>query len=306
MLLGLYQAITRYQFLSIPSELITGELFNKLIGLNFLTNSEGNIIKANDQVYKLLGFQEGTLLGKHITLVLPDKAIGILMEDSEAIQDSVDYQEIYVPEKSGELLPFHITVIPLKIEKNLVRGFLFIGEDLRITKELIYMNSILSDKSVKDSLTNLYNHQYILEILEQKTMNALMDKTVFCLLMLDVDDFKSLNDRFGHLFGDKVLSAISELLAENIREIDFVGRYGGEEFIILLSDRKLDEAVVIAENMRQCIHDFNYGIEAAKVTISAGAAEYAGETAEFLINKADRLLYQAKRKGRNRVESKLE
>jgi diguanylate cyclase (GGDEF)-like protein len=88
----------------------------------------------------------------------------------------------------------------------------------------------------------------------------------------------------------------------NTRSYDYVGRYGGEEFIAILPNTKLQEASIIAENIRQSIQDFDYSIDSLKVTISIGVVQYCGEMPHVLINKADMLLYKAKNLGRNRVE----
>jgi diguanylate cyclase (GGDEF)-like protein len=172
----------------------------------------------------------------------------------------------------------------------------------RLNNELVKMNNILENKSVKDSLTNLFNHQYMNEILEAKLQEITKTKENLCLMMLDIDHFKQVNDRFGHLFGDKVLVTVTELIRSNTRSYDYVGRYGGEEFIAVLPNTDLQEAFIIAENIRKSIQDFDYSIDSLKVTISIGVVQYSGEMPHVLINKADMLLYKAKNLGRNRVE----
>jgi diguanylate cyclase (GGDEF)-like protein len=196
-------------------------------------------------------------------------------------------------------------------------GILIIGEDVSVTEELyknnesinklnselLAMNDMLINKSIKDSLTNLYNHQHINEVLEIELKHAAQESTKqLCVMMLDVDYFKQVNDRYGHQIGDRVLIAISDLISGNVRKEDYIGRYGGEEFLVVLPDINLEAAVSIAENIRLSVQAFDYGLSDLKTTISIGVVMYEGETSNAIINKADMLLYRAKYNGRNRVE----
>ncbi len=456
MLLGVNYAIMEYQFLSIPTSLITNELFNELNGLTLLVDLKGYISKANKQVNILLGYQEEEICGKHISIILNHKDISEYMQKCEELQKRMKFMEIDVLTKTGSVIPFNMTVIPLHTRTNLMRGLLFIGEDIRVTKrlqneiiehkltneklqnsemlfrtileiapiaillvstnlknilylntqaekllgigdsnlvgsdvsifftnpkdqellaknikedkeiskneielkkqdgteftglisaipsiyhdekvilcciidmtehkraeetlkkkneyivelnkELMEMNNNLMNKSIRDGLTNLYNHQHMNEILEEKLQEIENSQGNVCLMMIDIDHFKLVNDKFGHLFGDKVLAAVADLIVKNTRNNDYIGRYGGEEFIVILPEISLEPAAVIAEKIRKSVLDHNYGKKDLTVTISIGVAQFAGETANALINKADKLLYRAKSNGRNRVEKSL-
>jgi diguanylate cyclase (GGDEF)-like protein len=122
-------------------------------------------------------------------------------------------------------------------------------------------------------------------------------------MMLDIDYFKRVNDNYGHQTGDRVLSAVSKLIQLNIRDNDYAGRYGGEEFIIILPDIQLIEAYDIAENVRKSIQNFSFTKKNLNVTISIGLTEYHSEDVKAFVNRADTLLYRAKENGRNRTES---
>jgi diguanylate cyclase (GGDEF)-like protein len=124
--------------------------------------------------------------------------------------------------------------------------------------------------------------------------------------MIDIDYFKLVNDSYGHRAGDKVLVIVSNIIENSIREVDYIGRYGGEEFLVVMPGIQLEAATTIAETIRSSIQSYDLGWKDLVVTISLGLAQYSGETANALINKADRLLYQAKSKGRNRYEIVLE
>ncbi|SFP94424.1 GGDEF domain-containing protein, partial [Hydrogenimonas thermophila] len=126
------------------------------------------------------------------------------------------------------------------------------------------------------------------------------------LVIFDIDFFKKINDKYGHLAGDKVLKAFASLLMHRMRESDIVVRYGGEEFIAILPETDIKRAFVVIESIRKLVEDMKISIENNKeisITISAGIAEYnRKETLDQLIKRADDALYLAKDRGRNRVE----
>lgn len=164
----------------------------------------------------------------------------------------------------------------------------------------------LADSSARDSLTTLYNHAKILRELEREFRRALRSRTHLSCLMVDIDHFKALNDTYGHRFGDYVLRELSNLLVEEVRSTDIVGRYGGEEFLLIVPDCELCGAMSLAEKIRIAVENRSFrdeGIEAL-ITVSIGVASTsAGDvpSAEQLLRDSDRALYFAKESGRNRV-----
>ncbi len=457
MLWGVHYSIIQYQFMSIPTTLITNELFQELSGLAFLTNPQGYIIKSNRQAHTLLEYREEEMADRRITEFLQQPELQRLMEDGESVRKPVRLAELTVVSKSGHPIPFHLSVVPLHSKAGLLLGFLIVGEDMTATRglydeiekhkltnekltdseklsrtileiapvpilltsrktgrimylntraqellgvgkeamvssrlsehimntredkklfeilrsgknvnnkevvirrkdgsklqgiwtmvpsvyqgeeaslsciiditsqkkieetlkqnneninklnsELVTMNNILVNKSIKDSLTNLYNHQYINEVLEKQLHKAREENSSLSIMMLDIDYFKRVNDQFGHLAGDQVLVAVCELISQNVRKEDFIGRYGGEEFLVILPGLQPEQAARIAENIRRSIQAYDFGLKDQTITISIGVAQYEGETSNALVNKADMLLYQAKFNGRNRVEKRLE
>jgi len=157
-----------------------------------------------------------------------------------------------------------------------------------------------------DSLTGLYNRRTILGKLHELINRANRYKEDFSLIMLDIDHFKSVNDHYGHLTGDEVLEKIATLTRRNTRDTDIVGRYGGEEFIIILPKTNLSSAWVAAERIRSIIEKAEMKDSVGNVfaiTVSQGVAGWeGGEDANSLISRADEALYKAKGKGRNRVQ----
>lgn len=161
-------------------------------------------------------------------------------------------------------------------------------------------NKIMYEKSIRDNLTNLYNRNYIEEILDSSMERYVRDGEVFTVLMFDIDYFKAINDTYGHLQGDVVLSTVSSILVESVRNSDYVGRYGGEEFIVILKNTKEDEAKEIAERIRRNIKDFQWE-NGIKVTISGGLYENHTYEKKECIKNADDRLYEAKKNGRNQI-----
>jgi diguanylate cyclase (GGDEF)-like protein len=156
-----------------------------------------------------------------------------------------------------------------------------------------------------DGLTGVHRRGVLDEKLEQEVVRAQTFKTSFCLMILDIDHFKSLNDRYGHPFGDHVLRRVGALLRGSVYETDFVARYGGEEFAILLPRADSEGVLRKAEAVRRAIEGevFELAMQRVRVTASVGVAHYPrdGETAEAVVRQADQALYFAKEHGRNKV-----
>ena len=176
--------------------------------------------------------------------------------------------------------------------------------------DLVVRNRTLSEVSSRDTLTGLYNRWYVIEKIDTELNRAIRHGSPMSLLMLDIDHFKRVNDTWGHSAGDEVLKGIGQLLRESCRVYDVPGRYGGEEFCIVLPETKLGNTSVVAERIRQRIEatELNCGGESIAVTASIGIAgmEEPGSqeilSPAALIDRADRALYSAKSHGRNRIE----
>lgn len=165
---------------------------------------------------------------------------------------------------------------------------------------LIEKNKFLKEISMEDCLTKVYNYRTIIEIIERQIKYSNCKGETFCILMIDIDDFKSVNDNFGHVFGDEILIKISKEIKKNIRKNDYVGRFGGEEFIIIFNNTKLSEAIRISERIRRSIEGLEF-FRSLKITISGGVKEYSNESCKEIIDAADNFLYKAKGLGKNRI-----
>jgi diguanylate cyclase (GGDEF)-like protein len=163
-------------------------------------------------------------------------------------------------------------------------------------------NRTISDLAMRDALTGVYNRRYIID--EISRAGTVAAGASFCICLLDLDRFKSINDNFGHAAGDHVLQAVAACIQGELRQQDCFGRYGGEEFLLLLKNTDLAGGRHFLERIRQHVESLPMADlpELACVTISAGIAAYrCGEPFAQTIARADRALYAAKNAGRNRV-----
>ncbi len=172
---------------------------------------------------------------------------------------------------------------------------------------LVINNSILHKKivemSITDELTSLYNRRKILEILRMEMDRAKRYDYELALIIADIDFFKKINDTFGHNMGDTVLRKVALILRNSIRKVDYVGRFGGEEFIIISPETSIQNAILLAERIRKIFNSFIIEGLNAPVTLSFGISTYSKDKdLDKFINEADIALYEAKKNGRNQVK----
>lgn len=221
-----------------------------------------------------------------------------------------------------------LLALPLKSENKEVGVLVAKSTDEKITeKDIEYLTQLSTQiattinranvyaeilkHATLDALTGFYNRNQLEERIKQEVANAKRQKAPLCGIMTDIDYFKHVNDTYGHAVGDLVLKDIAKIIRGQLREYDIAGRYGGEEFSILLPFTKIDEAKKVAERLRASIEnkvvdiskvDPDNEVKTIKVTISLGIYEMQeNDNDEDLLKKADKALYQAKNTGRNKV-----
>jgi diguanylate cyclase (GGDEF)-like protein len=173
-----------------------------------------------------------------------------------------------------------------------------VNEDLELQKKILYLNSIT------DALTKVFNRASLMESLESEFAKNKRYQNTFSCILIDIDDFKVVNDNYGHLMGDLVLAKTASIIKKQLRAVDSFGRYGGEEFLIILPVTEAKEALLVAEKLRKKIAETEF-IERGhniSISISQGISDSSIDTPKSqddLLYKVDTALYQAKKKGKN-------
>jgi diguanylate cyclase (GGDEF)-like protein len=171
-------------------------------------------------------------------------------------------------------------------------------------EELQCANEALEQLSITDSLTRLHNHRFFQDQFAREAKRAERSEAPLCLVLIDIDDFKHLNDHLGHAAGDTVLARVAGIMSELLRETDTLCRYGGEEFALLTPQTEVSGAISLAEKIRGAVAGSEYGVVgpdgAARITVSIGVADFAESTGDTF-NRADRALYDAKAAGKDCV-----
>lgn len=179
-----------------------------------------------------------------------------------------------------------------------------VGEQISLALANLNLQKILKEQSIKDPLTKLFNRRYLEETLERETIRANRNKQPLCVLMMDIDHFKKVNDTYGHDAGDAVLVAFAGMLSHKLRKDDIVCRLGGEEFIAIMPAASLDHAKIRAEEINESTRKMKvvFKGKVIPVTVSIGIAQFPehGDSKEELMANADSALYSAKQTGRNK------
>ena len=199
----------------------------------------------------------------------------------------------------------HFNIKAYAVKASLLEspGFILI---IRETTEMVKLMNELEEQAIYDELTGLFNRRQILNLAEREVLLAGRSGTNMGIILFDLDRFKTVNDTYGHLAGDEVLSSVSRALKAEMRASDLIGRYGGEEFVVICPSTDSHTSECIAERLRKCIDalDIDYGGE--KISVSASFGVQSGvfqgdESLSDFLDMADKALYSAKREGRNRV-----
>jgi diguanylate cyclase (GGDEF)-like protein len=202
--------------------------------------------------------------------------------------------------------PFHFDELDAVLRASLKKRYLYSSLE-RANRQLKEANEKLLKMSVTDDRTNLLNDRYLRRRLTEEFKRAQRYGSPLSVIMLDLDHFKQINDKYGHDCGDQVLRGFGRLVTENAREIDIVGRFGGEEFLVILPNTDGIRAVIVAERVRRAAEEHVYAYKEflVRITVSAGIASYPANrevrTEDELLKAADRALYRAKGISRNKV-----
>jgi len=287
-------ALFRYNFLEL------GEIIRSAV---FLEISDGIMVVDNRK--RLLDFNNAA---KKVFPWLDIKNIGLdlsCLENARQIVEHTDkHFEIEVTQ-DGNPRYYEFRVTDLS-SKNRILGSVLFFHNITKQREMI---EALDNMASYDSLTQVYNRRRLIDEAELYAQRAIRHLGSLSVLMIDIDLFKKVNDEFGHLTGDEVIRAVIRICKERLRSSDIIGRYGGEEFLVVLPESSLEDALNIAEHIRKHIEDLEIISQdnLIKITVSIGVASAAGSREGInvmqVINRADKALYQAKHNGRNRVST---
>ncbi|OHB33823.1 MAG: hypothetical protein A2X84_10560 [Desulfuromonadaceae bacterium GWC2_58_13] len=279
----------------------------------YLLDQERRLIFMNPEAERLLGYGFDELAGKRIhEFIYGQHGDGTRFNPSSSplIISLTEGREFKDPDavficKSGYLLPVAVICRPI-LENNRHAGtviaFHDITEQKKSQESLEAVNRILEKQASTDPLTGILNRLKLSQQLDTEMKRAKRYATPLSILLLDIDNFKSVNDGYGHLTGDAVLKEMAHLISGKLRDSDIFARWGGEEFMILIPDCDISQAKACAEKLCRAIAENPFSVS-TPVTASFGVAGMRPEdTHESLTNRADQALYLAKQNGRNRVE----
>jgi diguanylate cyclase (GGDEF)-like protein/PAS domain S-box-containing protein len=280
-------------------------------------DTQNRIVDINPAMEKLFDHKPGLLMGTRVSEVLKawmDQSDSVLRDEKTRI-------ELRLPNSPSRYLDLRVT--PLYSSRGLLSGRLMVFRDVtdrkqvekklrqaneRLQLQLIEIGTLqskLRSQAIRDPLTNLFNRRYLDETLDRELARAARENYPVCVIMMDLDHFKKVNDTYGHEAGDLVLKALAETLSACSRRGDFACRYGGEEFVVVMPNIAVEVACQRAETLRKTLSAMQipYGKFLLSTTISMGIACYPfnGEEREAVLRAADRAMYAAKNAGRNHI-----
>lgn len=289
----------------IERKLLESEERHRLLADNvndiiWTTDTDGNLTYVSPSIEKITGFSPSEIIDNpKKDLICPESYDCIFEAINKSIVNVgnnlkfIDFRsDLMIKNIVGETIWTDTTVSGMYNKAGEFKGIVGVSKDINERK---LMEERMRHISITDCLTGLYNRAKIDEILKEEIQKKLS------IIVLDIDYFKKINDKYGHHMGDLVLEEFAGILRKNVTEDCHIGRWGGEEFLIILPDKDIQEAAKQAEKLRDAIsaHEF-LGLRFLTASFGVASTDYATNEIE-LITKADEALYSAKRKGRNRV-----
>lgn len=287
-----------------------GLVNQSLVGISIIEDGKFNY--TNAKFNEIFGYDEGEIMGLDPVTIIAESDRSLVMENirkhwrGELEQmDSV----LRGVRKNGEIIhvEFHTSAMNFGRKQALISLVMDVTARIRAECDMQSLQDKLREQSTHDALTGLYNRRYLEETLSRELLSAERHGHVISVIMGDLDHFKMVNDRYGHLAGDEVLRTFGALLKKSARASDVYCRYGGEEFLLVLPLMTQGSAMERAEQLRGALEaaPVPYGASLIPVTASFGVATFPhnGRTSDELMAAADLALYAAKEGGRNRVNA---
>jgi len=267
-----------------------------------ITDVENKIVFVNTGFEQLTGYKQDEVLGKEPSFLWHAMPDTLPSNPNSAPADKITHFRLQEPnlQKDGSLFYVDQSIAHITDEAGKITHYVSFSKDStdRLKRELV-----LKDLASRDPLTGLLNRRSGEHLLKQYDDEKRQSKKSLCLIMIDIDNFKKINDTFGHAIGDQILISSSQLLKNKARNTDSFIRWGGEEFLIIVQDSRLKDALEFAERIRKSIEQHTDQV-VGRITASFGVAESSlDEGTASLLNRADKALYKAKLDGKNCVIS---
>jgi diguanylate cyclase (GGDEF)-like protein/PAS domain S-box-containing protein len=281
------------------------ERFHALAGASFegMIVSQAGIIKdCNEQLSRMLGFSKEELLDKPLRDLVPPDEIGRVMDNITSRREAILDHDLLCKDGSRRSIEAHGITTTYGGKEYRMTAIHDITERKKASEELKRLNELLACQATTDPLTGIPNRTKFNEAFSTEILRSKRFRLPLSLIIFDIDNFKIINDTYGHNIGDGVLQYLAGLVAKVVRKNDLFARWGGEEFLIMVTNTGQHGAEMFAERLRLLIDKYKFP-EVGNITCSFGVAEFAyNDTDESLINRTDQALYQAKGRGKNRVE----
>lgn len=273
-----------------------------------ITNPSGHFEMVNPAYCEFYGYQPEELLGQHFTQVVPEENRAVLSALHAEFMQGNENQELRqewdVIVKNGGIRTIIAEAARIEAEDGEPRKVTFIIDITtrkQLEERLKQANERLDHLAHHDELTELLNRRAGLQRLDEEIKRCERYATPFSIAMYDLDDFKAINDTYGHSAGDSVLQQITALVSDVLRDTDLHIRLGGEEFLIIMPGVNAEEAYQGMERVRESVAQQTFTEHQLTVTLSSGIASYVEASGTRLLDRADKAMYQAKQTGRNRV-----
>lgn len=291
-IVSMWLAITRFGFLKVTMEIATKEILDNIQEIIILADHRRVVVDVNKKFEDTVSLDKATISGQLLQELLTKNPDALDLVDKVLTRELDTFSgDLDLRFDNDRLLPARVRISPIFDATSGVMGIVIAATDLTLEKRFEQL-------SMTDSLTNAYNRLKMERILER----LLQGKAAFSAILFDIDFFKLVNDNFGHPAGDRVLIDLVTLINRTLRAIDFIARWGGEEFLLVLTDTPEMEGFQVAERIREAVASYDFGL-GHPITISLGLASYNGQplSSNELVSRADQALYHAKQTGRNKT-----
>lgn len=273
-----------------------------------ITDAKGIFEMVNPAYCEFYGYCEDELIGQHFTLVVPEAYRARLSKLHDEFIVGNEHQDLRqeweVRCKNGEARTIIAEASRIEGDDGIphkVTYIVDITQRKRLEERLKQANERLEYMANHDELTGILNRRQGLKRLEEELERCKRYGSTLSIAMFDLDDFKTINDTYGHSIGDDLLQEVTEVVNQHLRSTDVQIRLGGEEFLILMPEIEAESAYIAVDRIRQRVAEVPYSKHQLTITLSAGIASYVEASSTRMLDRADKAMYQAKQTGRNRI-----